>query len=165
MKTTRKDSVTGYKLDFSTNTLTINYKFNKALSDFGSPEYNRYKAILADFPNLTVVVKAGREITTTRRTKRLTYENMETYMGCFENSEALLRRFALVQKRSKALASPYKYVRDWLERSFPITSPPPPSPRTSPPSPWFLPLTCPCTSRRTRNWKNWTRQVERLRLA
>ena len=108
MKTVRKDSVTGYKLDFATNTLTINYKFNKALSDFGSPEYNRYKAILADFPQLTVVVKAGREITTTRRTKRLTYENMETYMSCFENSEALLRRFALVQKRSKALASPYK---------------------------------------------------------
>ena len=43
MKTVRKDSVTGYKLDFATNTLTVNYKFNKALSDFGSPEYNRYK--------------------------------------------------------------------------------------------------------------------------
>ena len=119
MKTVRKDSVTGYKLDFATNTLTVNYKFNKALSDFGSPEYNRYKDILADFPNLTVVVKAGREITTTRRTKRLTYENMATYMGCFENSEALLRRFSLVQKRSKALASPYKYVRDWFEAQFP----------------------------------------------
>ena len=119
MKTARKDSVTGYKLDFATNTLTVNYKFNKALSDFGSPEYNRYKAILADFPNLTVVVKAGREITTTRRTKRLTYENMATYMGCFENSEALLRRFSFIQKRSKALASPYKYVCDWFKAQFP----------------------------------------------
>ena len=29
MKTVRKDSVTGYKLDFATNTLTVNYKFNK----------------------------------------------------------------------------------------------------------------------------------------
>lgn len=119
MKNVRQDSVTGYKLDFTTNTLTINYKFNKALSDYGSPEYARYKAILADFPHLTVVVKAGREITTSRRTKRLTYANMETYMGCFQNSEALLKRFALVQKRSKALASPYKYVRDWFESQFP----------------------------------------------
>ena len=119
IKTVRKDSVTGYKLDFASNTLTINYKFNKALSDFGSPEYNRYKAILADFPQLTVVVKAGREINTTRLTKRLTYENMATYMGCFENSEALLRRFSLVQKRSKALASPYKYVCDWFKAQFP----------------------------------------------
>ena len=119
MKSVRKDSVTGYKLDFATNTLTINYKFNKALSDYGSPEYNRYKAILEDFPDLIVVVKAGREITTTRRTKRLTYENMENYMGSFQNADALVRRFKLVQKRSKALASPYKYVRDWFGAQFP----------------------------------------------
>ena len=46
MKTTRSDAVKGYKLDFATNTLTINYKFNKALSDFGSKEYKRYKAIM-----------------------------------------------------------------------------------------------------------------------
>lgn len=119
MKTTRSDAVKGYKLDFATNTLTINYKFHKALSDYGSPEYNRYHAIMTDFPNLTVVVKAGREITTTRPTKRLTYTNMETYMSCFENAEALLDRFIIVQKRSKALASPYKYVRDWFQAQFP----------------------------------------------
>lgn len=119
MKTTRSDAVKGYKLDFATNTLTINYKFNKALSDFGSKEYKRYKAIMRDFPNLTVVVKAGREITTTRPTKRLTYPNMETYMSCFENAEELLDRFAIIQKRSKALASPYKYVRDWFQAQFP----------------------------------------------
>lgn len=119
MKTVRSDAVKGYKLDFATNTLTINYKFHKALSDYGSPEYNRYHAIMADFPNLTVVVKAGREITTTRPTKRLTYPNMEAYMGCFENANALLDRFAVVQKRSKVLASPYKYVRDWFQVQFP----------------------------------------------
>lgn len=119
MKTTRSDAVKGYKLDFATNTLTINYKFHKALSDYGSPEYNRYHAIMTDFPNLTVVVKAGREITTTRPTKRLTYTNMETYMSCFENAETLLDRFTIVQKRSKALASPYKYVRDWFQAQFP----------------------------------------------
>lgn len=119
MKTTRSDAVKGYKLDFATNTLTINYKFNKALSDFGSKEYKRYKAIMRDFPNLTVVVKAGREITTTRPTKRLTYDNMETYIGSFENADALLDRFAVVQRRSKAVASPYKFVRDWFQAQFP----------------------------------------------
>ncbi len=119
MKTVRTDDVKGYKLDFATNTLTINYKFHKALSDYGSPEYNRYHAIMTDFPNLTLVVKAGREITTTRPTKRLTYSNMETYISCFENADALLDRFAVVQKRSKVLASPYKYVRDWFQTQFP----------------------------------------------
>lgn len=119
MKTVRTDDVKGYKLDFATNTLTINYKFNKALSDYGSPEYNRYHAILTDFPNLTVVVKAGREITTTRPTKRLTYDNMETYIRSFENANALLDRFAVVQRRSKTVASPYKFVRDWFQAQFP----------------------------------------------
>ena len=119
MKTVRTDDVKGYKIDFATNTLTINYKFHKALSDYGSPEYNRYHAIMTDFPNLTVVVKAGREITTTRPTKRLTYPNMEAYMGCFENADALLNRFAIVQQSSKVLASPYKYVRDWFQVQFP----------------------------------------------
>lgn len=119
MKTVRTDDVKGYKLDFATNTLTINYKFNKALSDYGSPEYNRYHAILTDFPNLTVVVKAGREITTTRPTKRLTYDNMETYIRSFKNADALLDRFAVVQRRSKPLVSPYKFVRDWFKAQFP----------------------------------------------
>ena len=119
MKTVRKDSVTGYKLDFATNTLTVNYKFNKALSDFGSPEYNRYKAILADFPNLTVVVKAGREITTTRRTKRLTYENMEKHIRAYDNAEELLDVFETVKALSQATASPYKYVCDWFKVQFP----------------------------------------------
>ena len=77
MRTNRVDTVKGYKLDFATNTLTVNYKFHRAMSDFGSPEYLRYKEILNDFPQLRVIVKAGRTITTPRPTKRLTYENMD----------------------------------------------------------------------------------------
>lgn len=119
MKTNRNDTVKGYKLDFSTNTLTVNYKFHRAMSDFGSPEYNRYKEILADFPHLTVVVKAGRTITTTRPTKRLTYENMDAYIDCYENRDELRAAFAIVRQKSKLVASPYKYVRDWFEAQFP----------------------------------------------
>ncbi len=119
MKINRNDTVKGYKLDFPTNTLTVNYKFHRAMSDFGSPEYNRYKEILADFPHLTVVVKAGRTITTTRPTKRLTYENMDAYIGCYENRDELRTAFAIVRQKSKLVASPYKYVRDWFVAQFP----------------------------------------------
>ena len=119
MRTNRNDNVKGYKLDFSTNTLIVNYKFHKAMSDFGSPEYNRYKEIKADFPQLRVVVKAGRTITTTRPTKRLTYENMDSFIGCYENRDELRVAFAIVREKSKLLASPYKYVRDWFEAQFP----------------------------------------------
>lgn len=119
MRTNRVDTVKGYKLDFATNTLTVNYKFHRAMSDFGSPEYLRYKEILADFPCLRVIVKAGRTITTTRPTKRLTYENMDSYIGCYENRDELKTAFTIVRQKSKLVASPYKYVRDWFEAQFP----------------------------------------------
>ena len=119
MKTNRVDTVKGYKLDFATNTLTVNYKFHRAMSDFGSPEYLRYKEILNDFPQLRVIVKAGRTITTTRPNKRLTYENMDSYIGCYENRDELRTAFGIVRQKSRLLASPYKYVRDWFEAQFP----------------------------------------------
>lgn len=119
MKTIRNDDVNGYKIDFATNTLTLNYKFNKALSDFGSPEYLRYKAIMEDFPALRVVVKAGRTIETTRENKRLSYENMEKHIEAYENAEELKEVFKTVKALSKPCASPYKYVRDWFEAQFP----------------------------------------------
>ena len=120
MRKQRADELKGYKIDFVKNTLTLNYKFaNAAFNDYGSPEYERMKDILADFPQLKVVVEAGRKITTTRETKRLTYKNMETYMEQFDNSDELLTMFSKVKKMSKPLASPYKYVSDWFETQFP----------------------------------------------
>ncbi len=119
MKSKRNDPVKGYKLDFTTGTVTLNYKFQRAMSDVGSPEYARLKEILEDFPHLSVVVKAGRTITTARPTKRLTYENMATFIDCHENRDELRAVFAVVRQRSKVLASPYKYVRDWFEAQFP----------------------------------------------
>ena len=51
MRKQRKDTTRGYKINFATNTLTLNYKFaDAAFNDYGSPEYERMKAILADFP-------------------------------------------------------------------------------------------------------------------
>lgn len=120
MRKQRADELKGYKIDFVKNTLTLNYKFaNAAFNDYGSPEYRRMKDILADFPQLKVIVEAGRKITTTRETKRLTYKNMETYMEQFDNSDELLNMFFKVKKMSKPLASPYKYVCDWFEAQFP----------------------------------------------
>lgn len=120
MRRQRADELKGYKIDFVKNILKLNYKFaDAAFNDYGSPEYERMKDILADFPQLKVIVEAGRKITTTRETKRLTYKNMETYMEQFDNAEELLTMFSKVKKMSKPLASPYKYVSDWFETQFP----------------------------------------------
>lgn len=119
MKTNRNDTVKGYRIDFVKKTITLNYKFQKAAQDYGSEEYNRLKDLIRDLPGFTVVVSAGKKITSTRPTKRLTYENMEKYIGTYENADALLAKFESVKDASSPLASPYKYVRDWFVKQFP----------------------------------------------
>lgn len=119
MKTTRNDTIRGYSINFAKKTITLNYKFQKAAQDYGSEEYNRLKDLIRDLPGFTVVVSAGKKITSTRPTKRLTYENMEKYIGTYENADALLAKFESVKDASSPLASPYKYVRKWFVAQFP----------------------------------------------
>lgn len=109
----------GYKIDFSTNTLVMNYKFHAASQEYGTEEYKLVKKIQKDCPSLSIVVKAGREVKTTNKNKRLTYENMEKHILAYDNHEELLKMFARVKKLSAPLASPYKYVSDWFVAQFP----------------------------------------------
>lgn len=114
-----RHSLTGYKINYSNNTIIMNFKFAKSAQDFGSPEYNLLKALKADFPMMKTIVEAGRKITTTRPTKRLTYANIEQHIDAYMNSDELLEQFELVKQLSKPLASPYKYVCDWFYSQFP----------------------------------------------
>ena len=109
----------GYKINFANNTLVMNYKFHAASQEYGTDENKLVKAILADFPTLTVVVKAGRDVKTSNKNKRLTYANMEKHISAYENSAELLDVFETVKALSKTAASPYKYVTDWFVVQFP----------------------------------------------
>ena len=111
--------ISGYKIDFATNTLTMNYKFHAASQEYGTDENKLVKKILKDFPSLSVVVKAGRDVKTTNKNKRLTYANMEKHISAYENSAELLDVFETVKALSKTAASPYKYVSDWFVEQFP----------------------------------------------
>lgn len=109
----------GYKIDFTNNTLVMNYKFHSASQEYGTPENKLVKKILKDFPSLSVVVKAGREVKTPSKNKRLTYANMEKHIKAYDNAEELLNVFETVKALSKAVASPYKFVADWFVEQFP----------------------------------------------
>ena len=113
------NKINGYKIDFITETLILNYKFAEAAEKYGSPEYKLLQSIKKDFPNITVVVKSGREQKTARYNKNLKYKNMEKYIRCFDNSDVLLKRFETVKKMSATLKSPYKFVCDWFVAQFP----------------------------------------------
>ncbi|MBR5156984.1 MAG: hypothetical protein IKW59_04365 [Clostridia bacterium] len=115
----KKTNIKGYKIDFATNTLTMNYKFASAAKQYGSAEYELIKQIQSDFPILKIITKAGRNITTARPTKRMTYANMERYIKVYDNADELLEIFYKVKEMSKTLISPYKYVYDWFVSQFP----------------------------------------------
>lgn len=109
----------GCKIDFTNNTLVMNYKFHSASQEYGTPENKLVKEILSDFPSLTVVVKAGREVKTPSKNKRLTYANMEKHIAAYDNSAELMDVFETVKALSKTAASPYKFVADWFVEQFP----------------------------------------------
>ena len=49
--------VSGYKIDFTTNTLIMNYKFFTASQQYGTPENKLVKSITTDFRNLSISVE------------------------------------------------------------------------------------------------------------
>jgi hypothetical protein len=109
----------GYKIDFTTNTITMNYTFKKASEEYGTAEYNTLKGILADFPTMKTIVKAGREQKKASKYKNLTYKNMEQYISVLENAEEIMEAFKTIKRASKSQSSSYQYVYNWFESQFP----------------------------------------------
>lgn len=54
------ERMNGYKIDFTKNTITMNYTFAKSANEYGSAEYELLTKVLADFPTMKVIVKSGR---------------------------------------------------------------------------------------------------------
>ena len=109
----------GYKILFNEDTVIMNHKFAAAAAKYGTKENRIVRNIRHDFPGMKEVIVSGRECDKAKANTRLTYENMETYIGVYENAEELLEVFKSVKALSKATASPYKYVCDWFKMQFP----------------------------------------------
>ena len=109
----------GYKIDYTSNTIIMNYKFAEAAGKYGTPEYHVLKNIHNDYPDMKEIVRSGRTKKTAQVNKRLTYKNMESYISSFANSEKMLSEFNDVKMRSKKAASPYAYVLAWFRNTFP----------------------------------------------
>ena len=114
-----KNNVKGYKIDFASNTLYVNYKFAEAANTPTSDEYKLIKSIREDFPNIRIITRAGRNAKTCNANKRLTYKNMQDYIMAQENYEPLLASFLLAKIESKCAPSPYAFVREWFVNQFP----------------------------------------------
>lgn len=106
-----------YKMDFTTNTLTITKDFDKKAMNVNSVEYQTLKQLKADFPSLRIVRKASPK----RKSSlvRPTYDKMVKFLSCQANSAILLKEFAEVREYSKAQENPYQFVREWFFANFP----------------------------------------------
>ena len=109
----------GYEIDFTTNTLYMNYKFAKATKEYGTEEYKILQNIRKDLPNIKMVKRAGRKQTTCNASKRLTYANMEKYISVQDNADELMASFEIAKIESKCASSPYAFVREWFVKQFP----------------------------------------------
>ena len=115
----KNNKIKGYEIDFTTNTLYMNYKFANAAKDVFSKEYEIYQKICNDFQNIKVIVRAGRKTKTCNANKRLTYANMESYIKVQDNADELMAAFVIAKEESKNKPSPYAFVRDWFVKQFP----------------------------------------------
>ena len=93
-----KNNVKGYKIDFASNTLYMNYKFAEAANIPTSDEYKLIKSIREDFPNIRIITRAGRNAKTCNANKRLTYANMENYIRVQDSADELMAAFAIVKE-------------------------------------------------------------------
>ncbi len=106
-----------YKMDFTTNTLTITKDFEKKAMNVNSVEYQTLKQLKADFPSLRIVRKASPKRKSSLA--RPTYDKMVKFLSCQANSAILLKAFAEVREYSKAQENPYQFVREWFFANFP----------------------------------------------
>lgn len=123
-------SLNGYKLNLSTQTLTLSAAFAKAANNPNSGEYALVQTFRHDFPNLKIERRTHNspskyrnrngKVSERNQFKGLTYERMERFMGALPNSQEYLDTyFTLREKAAKMCNSPYAAVRSWFEAQFP----------------------------------------------
>ena len=115
----KNNKIKGYEIDFTTNTLFMNYKFAEASAQYGTPEYKLLQNIKNDLPNIKIVKRAGRKAKTCNASKNLTYANMESYIKVQDNADELMAVYMIAREESKKEHSSYAFVRNWFVKQFP----------------------------------------------
>jgi len=111
--------MTGYKINFAANTLTITADFEKAANVPTSAEYRLLNQIQVDYPAIKISRKTHRSPKACNPSKGLTYANMERYINVYENAAELIERFKEVKELAAIQTNGYKYVRAWFVAQFP----------------------------------------------
>ena len=111
--------MTGYKINFAANTITITSDFEKAANDPNTEQYRLLKQIQADYPVMRISRMTRRSPKACNPSKGLTYANMERYINVYENAAELLERFEVVKECAASQTNSYMYVKSWFVAQFP----------------------------------------------
>ena len=112
-----------YYFDYNTNTLYVTKAFDKKASQYNSAECNNIMSLRQMFSNLTIQIaeapKSNKKSSNKETNKHLSYDLMLKYIVRMPNALVLLKEYENVRLMSKCQKSPYKYVCNWFEETFP----------------------------------------------
>ena len=121
----------GYKIDFTTKTLTITKEFDDKAQIPASTEFTILMNLQNSIPGLTVirkthatpskyVSKSTGEKFNCNQFKNLTYKNMEGFINGLSNSEEIFKAYNFLKTcGSLPQTSRYTAVRKWFVAQFP----------------------------------------------
>ena len=110
MKTARNN---GYKIDYTTNTITVTKKFMEEAGIIGTSAFSTMKELRQ--MGMTIAVK---EIAP-RKNNKITYAQMVQYISCVENSTLYMAQFNAIREEAKSKNNPYNRVLEWFNQTFP----------------------------------------------
>ena len=100
------------------NNIQVTKAFAKQARIFGTPEYKKWKEVLAENPKAQMVTKKIKKNPEKKSNRNMTYENMELFIKQQENAKELLKEFERQKKLSKIMPYPYAAVLEWFENTF-----------------------------------------------
>lgn len=97
-----------YEINFASNTIIVTRAFLQAASQTDTPEFNQMMKLRA--LNMPITVREVRR----KSEHRWSYEQMENYIDCVENSEKYYADYLAVRKAQK-----YLTTWSWFKKTFP----------------------------------------------
>lgn len=97
-----------YEINFAANTVIVTRAFLQAASQTDTPEFNQMMRLRA--LNMPITVREVRR----KSEHRWSYEQMENFIDCVENSEKYYADYLAVRKAKK-----YLTTWNWFKKTFP----------------------------------------------
>ena len=113
-------TATNYKIDFTTNTITLNKKFAKEASrDINSEAYRTIRTLRADYPDFKFEEKTIEKKKGKKTYAKLTFESMREHIELLEGeSSTILAKYDYLMDFYKTHAGRYAKIKAWYLEQY-----------------------------------------------